>query len=554
MYYLFVALFIVPQLLLADSFSLSLTQAVYSSDAKHLKYVSIGAPKQGSLRLASNVRYNSFNPYLLKGISAAGLDNSLETLAVGLNDDPYTVYGLLAKSFDYYPERNTLVVYLHKNITFQNNKPVTSTDVVRSFYNLIDYGHPSYKKYFSNIVALEAVNPYAVALYFHPNSSKQEHFFLLKSIPVFDAVDDFANYTSKALVGTGPYYISGHTLGKSVSYTRDKKYWGRKLWLNQGRHNFDTIHYQVYSDATVTLSAFKTHDFDLHIENVAKLWHTSYVGPMFDTGQVHKVLIPDSGPHPMQAFIFNLRKPMFADVRVRQALNLAFDFDWINTNIFYNSYTRSNSYFLGTPFAGDVSHTPSPSSHREQLLLADKLLNAAGWIVKYGKRVHSATLQPLSFTMLVYSPSMQRICLPFKASLEKLGITMHIRLVSANTWIRSIREFDYDMTSYVWPATQYPGVEQKLFWHSSVAATPGSLNIMGVKDSNIDALVDALAQSHSFDQTLATARKLDNTLLQAYYTIPHWYLASYRVAYWNDIHHPATLPPYGIDLACWWHQ
>ena len=221
---------------------------------------------------------------------------------------------------------------------------------------------------------------------------------------MFAPVDDFAHYTGQPLIGTGPYRIADYSFGKRIRYVRHLDYWGEQLALNQGRHNFDSIKYQVYSDDVVALSAFKSHYYDFHLESVAKLWHTSYNGPPFDNNAIRKELINDDGPQPMQAFVMNLRNPLFDDIRVRKALNLAFDFPWLNTNMFYDSYTRTTSFFQGTDFAAKTK-ADLPFSKRERLLQAKQLLDEAGWIIKDGVRVHKDSFKPFEFTVLITSPS-----------------------------------------------------------------------------------------------------------------------------------------------------
>ena len=574
------ALVFAPPLLSKPSHALSLTEPQYATTFTHFTYTNPDAPKGGTLRQASTIRFNSFNPYLFQGISAPGLGNSIETLAIQSLDETDTVYGLLAESFDYKPKMHTLKINLRKGIRFHNQQPLLAEDVVRSFYDLVEQGSPIYARYFRDIVAIEALSKSSLAIYFDPNNHNRERHLLVGSIPVFTYRGPFPKSNHQPLIGTGPYVIKKFKLGQNIYYERDKNYWGKDLAVNRGRHNFDTLAYHVYQDDDVALTAFKSHHYDFHHESVAKLWKTAYRGPLFTQKKILKKSIKDYKPKNMQAFAMNIRNGLFKDRRVRLALNYAFYFDWINQNIFYNSYTRTNSYFSDTRFAGNhipteaertalapyqsslpdgivsqafkLPNATSHQDHRQDLQVAAQLLSDAGWDLVRGKLVHRVTRKPFVFTMLLHSASMTRICLPFKKSLEKLGITMHIKLVSSSQFIRSVRRFDFDMITYIWPQDGNPGTELRLFWHSSEADKIGSMNIIGLKDPVVDALIDQTIKASSDEQLTVSARNLDRVLLWGNYVIPHWHTDTFRIAHWHTIRHPEIHPKYDIDLANWW--
>ena len=387
---------------------------------------------------------------------------------------------------------------------------------------------------------------------------------------------DFTQTTLQPLTGTGPYQIVDHKVGHSVTFSRDVHYWGQSLPINQGRHNFDTIHYKYFRDENVALTAFKAGRYDWRMENVAKFWATQYTGDQFTNGLIKKVQINSKQPNGMQAFAMNTRREVFQDIHVRRALNRAFDFQWLNQNLFYGSYTRSESFYNNSLFAARnpmslseqqlltpyAAHLPveiwsqpfyfkSMTSH-QNLVLAQQDLDQSDWILVNNQRVHKKTGQPLSFTLLINAPSMSRIALPYQKALQQLGINMKIQLISPSDWIARVRHFDFDMTTYVWPAPESPGSEQFLFWHSSQAKLPGSGNIMGVENTAIDYIVSVIQRTDDRELLTTYVHALDRILMWNYYVIPHWYISSNPIAYWQCISPPTTHPDYAIDLASWY--
>ena len=565
---------------------ISMETAKHPQSLHHFDYVNPKAPKGGEMKQIAYGSFDNLNPFILSGIAASGIGNTFDSLGVRALDEPYTVYGLIAKSFLDEPEKETFTIQLHPNIYFSNQSKLTAKDVIATFNTLRKHGHPYYKEHYKQVGSLYAKDEYTVVYHIKNTNNQKELKLVLAQMPVLSKKDlqnrDFTKTQKKAFIGSGPYLISQVHLGKDITYTLRPDYWGKNLPVNLGRNNFHKLKILYYRDSVVALTAFKNHQHDIHLENVAKLWATGYQGKALENGDIIQESIPDGNPQGMQAFAMNLNHPLFEDKRVRKALNYAFNFSWLNRNLFYDSYTRTESFFANSAYEAkglpssetiqllnqypgsvdpDILTYPptypngdAQGQNIENLVLAKKLLDEAGWEVKNFKRVHKKTQKPFTFTLLIQSPSMKRICLPFKESLERLGITMHIQMVSPSTWIRKMKDHDYAMTTYVWPLSPYPGKEQVMYWHSRYANEYGSDNTLNLSDPLIDFLTEKLALAKDQTSRTTAASTLDRALTSGYYVIPHWHLPYWRVAYWKNIKHPKKHPSFGIDLTSWWEE
>ena len=381
-------------------------------------------------------------------------------------------------------------------------------------------------------------------------------------------------------MGSGPYRIGDFEAGRSITYERVDDYWAQDLGVRNGRFNFDQITYDYYTDDTVALEAFKAGSFDFRLESSAKNWATAYTGERFENGTIIKEAIEHHRPSGMQGFAFNTRRKVFSDPLVREALAYGFDFQWANKNLFFDQYTRTDSYFENSDLASsglptgreleilepyrdqlpdDVfteeyqpPTTEGQQGLRENLRTALGLLKSAGYIIRDGKMVHGETGEPLAFEILLFQKSFERVVLPFKNNLGRLGIDVTVRLVDSNQYIQRLREFDFDMITQVFGQSDSPGNEQREYWHSSTVDAKGSRNYMGVSDPVIDELVNMVIQAPNREELVYRVRALDRVLLHHYYVIPHWHLRSDRVAYWNHLQRPAETPKNGIDLDNWW--
>jgi microcin C transport system substrate-binding protein len=393
---------------------------------------------------------------------------------------------------------------------------------------------------------------------------------------------EFGSASLERPVGSGPYKVGPFEGGRSVTYVRDEDYWARDLPVNRGRYNFDRISYEYFSDGTVAMEAFKAGVYNFREENTAKVWATAYEGEQFEQGILEKEEIEHDQPAGMQGFVYNTRRPVFRDPLVRQALAYAFDFTWTNKNLFYGQYTRTTSYFenselasTGLPSEAELAllepyrdqlppelfnqeykppTTADEGGLRANLRKAVELLDQAGWGFKDGRMVNRETGQPLQFQILLAQQAFERVVNPFVQNLERLGIDADVRLIDTTQYVQRVNNFDFDMIVMTLPQSNSPGNEQRSFWSSEAAETPGSRNYAGVSDPVVDKLVNLVIQAPDREALVTRIRALDRVLLWSHYVIPQWYLPFRRVAYSSNLHHPATLPDTGVSLDTWWFE
>ncbi len=557
----------------------------YPDGFSSFDYVNPDAPKGGTLKMAVVANgFDSFNPFDIRGVPAAGISTYLyDTLLESSDDEPFSAYGLVAESLETPEDRSYVVYNLREEARFSDGEPITAEDVKFSFEILTTEGHPFYRNYYADVKEVIIESPSRVRFNFG-DTTNRELPLIIGQMPILPAhywADrEFGKNGLIPPVGSGPYRIGDFEAGRSITYELLDDYWAKDLGVRKGRFNFERIRYDYYTDDTVALEAFKAGSFDFRLESSAKNWATAYTGPMFEDGSVIKEAIEHHRPSGMQGFVFNTRKSIFSDPRVREALAYGFDFEWANKNLFFGQYTRTSSYFENSELASDglpegreleilnqyrdrlsddvfteeyaPPTTEGQQGLRENLRTALQLLRSAGYAIKDGKMVHTETGEPLAFEILLFQKSFERIVLPFKNNLAKLGIDVTVRLVDSNQYIQRVREFDYDMITQVMPQSDSPGNEQREYWHSSTADVTGSRNYMGVQDPVVDELVNMVIQAPSREELVQRVRALDRVLLHGHYVIPHWHLRKDRVAYWNHLERPEVTPKNGIDLNNWW--
>lgn len=556
----------------------------YPDGFKAFAYVNPAAPKGGDVRHDSIGTFDSLNSFIDKGVPAEGLNLIYDTLTVRSLDEPFSQYGLLAERIERDPQHPSWIIfYLRKSAVFSDGVPVTADDVVFSFNTLMREGDPSYRLYYADVSKVEALSPQKVKFTFKTDDNRElPH--IIGELPVLPKhyweKREFRKTSLDIPVGSGPYIVKSLDAGKSITYARNPSYWGRDLPVMRGQHNIDLITYRYYRDITVALEAFKAGQYDLRMESMAKLWATAYNFPAMQKGLIQKQNIRHYNPTGMQAFAFNLRRPQFQDVRVRQALGLAFDFEWSNKALFNSAYTRTASYFsnselaatgapskeelaLLTPFKAQLpasvfaAVTPPPKSDgsgniRNQLLKAQQLLQQAGWVIRNGKLVNNKG-DVFQMEMLLAQPEFERVVQPYARNLSRLGITLKIRVVDIPQYIERVqRKRDFDVIVHGYGQSLSPGNEQRDFWGSASANVDGSRNVIGIKNPIIDALVKTLVQADTREQLVTACRALDRVLLAGYYVIPQWHINSWRVAYWDIFERPAKVPPYGLAVESWW--
>ncbi|PIE43000.1 MAG: hypothetical protein CSA50_07610 [Gammaproteobacteria bacterium] len=560
----------------------------YTADFKHFDYVNPDAPKGGTVKLGTVGRgggYDSFNPFIVKGISAAGVHYVYDTLTQQAMDEAFTEYGHIAKKIEIPEDRSWVVFHLNPKAKFHDGHPVTAEDIAFSFNTLVKHGQPFYAAYYNDVDHIEILDKHRIKFVFKTNQNKELPLILgqLSVLPKHYWQDkDFTKTSLEPPLGSGPYKIKSFQPGRSVTYERVKDYWARNLPTSIGMYNFDEIVYEYYLDNTVALEAFKSGEFDFRRENSSKNWATAYIGDAFDNGTLLKEEIKHENPTGMQAFIFNTRKPVFSDPVVRQALGYAFDFEWTNKNLFYGAYSRTTSYFSNSELAASglpageelailkkyqdqlpaelfttpftVPTTRGDGNIRHNLRTAIELLRQAGWSIKNNRMVNRQTGQRLAFEILLISKDFERVVQPFVQNLKKIGVAVTIRLVDASQYVNRIRNFDFDCIVYTIPQSNSPGNEQIGYWHSSKADVPGSRNIIGVTSPVVDKLIQLVINAKDREQLIQRTRALDRVLLWGHYVIPQWHNRSYRIAHKKELKRPKTAPKYRLGFDTWWLQ
>ncbi len=554
----------------------------YGPAFTHFDYVNPVAPKGGTVRLAATGSFDSLNAFIIKGETADGIGGVYDTLTAASADEPFTRYGLLAESMELAPDRSWIVFNLRKEPRWHDGKPVTADDVVFTFDTIRRDGAPQFKFYYADIRAVEKLGTYRVKFTFANRDNRElpliigEQAILPKH---YWQGRDFTKTTLDPPLGSGPYRVASLEAGRYISYRRVDDYWGDKLPVNVGRNNYDEIRYDYYRDASVQIEAFKAGEFDFRSENSSKHWATAYDIPEVANGQMLKEEIHHNRPEGMQGYVYNTRRALFRDPRVREALAYAFDFERANKTLFYGQYKRTRSYFensdmeaKGTPSAAELKLlepfrdqlpprlftqeydpplTDGSGRIRSNLRVAVKLLQEAGWTVQDGK-LRNAAGQPFEFEVMLVSPLFERITLPFAKNLERLGITATVRTVDSAQYLKRLETFDFDIIVFRWGQSLSPGNEQNNFWSSRAADQPGSQNFAGIKNPAADALIGLLINAPDRDSLVTRARALDRVLQWGFYVIPHWYLDYDRLVYWNKFGRPEVTPLQGAQFDTWW--
>lgn len=555
----------------------------YPAGFTHFDYVNPNAPKGGGLRLADMGPFDSLNPFITKGQSPDGISLPFETLMESAADEPFSEYGLIAETVETPPDRSWVTFSLRPQARWHDGKPITADDVIFSLDILRTKGAPHYRFYYAGVDRAEKLGERRVKFTFKPGDNRELP-LILGQLPVLPKHywqdKTFDETTLVPPLGSGPYRIGKFEAGRYIVYERVQDYWGKDLPTQKGRYNFDTIRYDVYRDSTVALEALKAGQYDLRIENEAKKWATAYTDwAALKSGQAQLREFRDGMPSGMQSFAFNLRRDLFADIRVRQALALAFDFEWANRNLFYGQYARTNSYFdhselaakglpdaaelkLLEPLRGQVPPqvfteafvspvTDSDLGIRPNLRQAVALLEQAGWEVVDGKLVNKQG-QPFRFEILLNSPAFERITLPFARNLARLGIAANVRTVDPTQYVNRVRGFDFDMIVASWGQSLSPGNEQSLYWTSEAADQSGSRNFGGIKNKAVDQLVEQVIAAPDRPSLVAATRALDRVLLWNWYVIPQWHSPTSRVALWDKFGQPDIVPLQGWQMHALW--
>jgi microcin C transport system substrate-binding protein len=556
----------------------------YPANFKHFDFVNPDAPKGGTFRQAGFGGFDSFNPFINKGVPAEDIGLIYDTLARSSLDEPFTEYGLIAEKIEKAPDNSWVRFYLRPETRFHDGHPVRAEDVEFSFKTLMEQGAPMYRGYYADVDQVIVEDPLRVLFKFK-RTDNREMPLILGQLPVlpkhFWATREFGKGNLDFPLGSGPSKVASVEAGRSVRYERVKDYWGKDLPINKGFYNFDELAYDYYRDNAVALEAGKAGQFDYWLETSAKNWATAYDTPAVRDGKLIKEELPNGNPTGMQGFVFNMRKPMFQDPRVREALTLLLDFEWTNKQLFNGSYTRTRSYFdnsemaaTGLPSADELKIleplrgkipdrvfteefklpvTDGSGMLRPQQRRAFQLLQEAGWKVVDDKMV-DAHGNPMKIEFLLAQTEFERVLLPFKRNLSDLGIELVIRRSDVSQYINRLRSRDYDMIVSSFPQSASPGNEQRVYFDSSSADNPGSRNFMGLKDPAVDTLVSGLINADSRQSLITHTRALDRVLQWGFYVLPNWHIKTWRIAYWNHIAHPRTAGQAlsDIGITTWW--
>ena len=558
---------------------------LYADNFEAFPYVNPSAPKGGRLTLGVLGSFENLNPFIVQGVPASGIrEFVVESLMARSLDEPFTLYGLLAETIDVADDGKSVTFALNPNAKFSDRLPVTPEDVITSFELLKTKGRPNHRTYFAKVSKAEKIGERSVRFTFE-DASDRELPFILGLMPVFAAhattPQKFETSSMTPLVGSGPYTVSRVDPGRSISYTRDRDYWGRDLPVNRGRFNFDEVRFDYFRDASVMLEAFKSGAIDLRLEDDPGRWADAYDIDAVHDGRIVKAEFDIGLPAGMTALVFNTRRAVFSDPRVRRALMTLFDFEWVNRTLYNGLFKRTTSYFERSYLAS----TGRPADTRERALLAPfpnavrpeflkgtyqfpisdgsgqnrvnqkaayALLTEAGMVLKGGRLINAKTGKPLAFEILANSNAQEALLLSYARSLEPLGIAVRVRVVDSAQYQERLASFDYDMIQNTWPSSLSPGNEQLFRWSAKTADAKGSYNFAGVKNPAADAMIDAMLAAKTETDFISAVRALDRVLLSGDYVVPLFYTPRQWVAYWARLKHPDKTPLFGYSVDTWW--
>ena len=560
----------------------------YPATFTHFDYVNPDAPKGGRMALIGPVpvdTFDSFNGYILKGDPAQGLGLLFDSLMDRAMDEPDADYGLVARTADLAADRKSIVFELRPEAKFADGTALTSDDVCDSFRLLSTLGHENIRLTIKDVEACDVVAPHTVRYRFK-SAGIRDLPLSIAELPIFSkayyARHDFSKTSLDAPLGSGPYEIKSFRAGEYVAYGRRADYWAKDMPVNLGRHNFDEVRFDYFRERTAGLEALKSGVIDLREEYTSRDWATAYDFPALKEGRVKKTVLPDDTPSGAQGYFFNLRREKFQDIRVRRAFNLAFDFEWTNKNLFYDSYTRTASFFEASPLKAEG---PPPADElallepmraklrpevflepelppvsdgsgqdRKLLRTASELLDQAGWANDNGVR-KNVKGQSLSAEFLIESPIFERILAPYVKNLKLLGVDASIRIIDDAQYQSRREAFDYDILSSRFASGVTPGTDLRVFFGTASANAPGSFNVSGVASPAIDALIEQVVSAGSRQQLDVAGRALDRVLRAELFWVPNWHKGSHWIAHWDRFGRPAIKPKYDRGIVdTWWYD
>ncbi|MBT4879407.1 MAG: ABC transporter substrate-binding protein [Alphaproteobacteria bacterium] len=557
----------------------------YPANFTHFEHVNPEAPKGGELKLAAIGSFDTLTR-TIQGVAPEGLLLTRESLLSRSPDEPFSMYGLLAESVEMAPDRSWVEFNLRPEAKWEDGTPVTVEDVLFSWEIQRDKGIPNMRLFYGKVDKAEQTGPRSVKFTFKKvdGNPDPEMPLLMGYMPIQSKKDwegkEFDKPTLTAPLTSGPYQIAKFEPGRYIVYERLKNYWGKDVPVRKGQYNFDTIRIDYYRDANVALEAFKSGEYDFRSEADLTRWRNAYIGPHFVKKQIAKIDIEHKRPVGLSGFVFNTRKPIFEDKRVREALSLVFDFEWLNKNIFDGGFIRTTSFYensdlassngpsdlelaLLNPYKDKVNpavfgdkYTPPTTDgsgqNRDNVRKALSLLKQAGWVLQKGVLTNVETKKPFDFEILLNSPEHEKLAMAYKRNLDSLGIKTHIRTVDTAQYEKRRLDWDYDMIWNWWGESLSPGNEQGHYWTTRAADESGSRNYPGIREEVVDFLVEKIASAKKRDDLVAATRALDRILLANHYVVPLYHSNIDRVAYWDKFGHPKFDPVVGINPHTWW--
>ena len=557
----------------------------YPANFRNFAYVNPAAPKGGEVRLSALGSFDSFNGFIIKGQPAIALGLIYDSLMTNSLDEPFSEYCLLCETVEVPKDRSWVTFTLRADARWHDGEPITVEDVIWTFNTLREKGEPFYRYYYSSVEKVQKTGDRSVKFSFKRGENRELPLIIgqLAVLPKhYWENRDFATTTLEPPLGSGAYKIETFEAGRSITYARVPDYWGARFAVNLGFNNFDKVRYDYYRDSTVAIEAFKSGAADYRNENSSRHWATSYDIPAVRDGRLKKEQVPHKRSAGMQGFVFNMRRDIFADSRVRQALAHGFDFEWSNKTLFYGLYTRTSSFFQNSDLAATglpkgrereilakfksrlpaeiftkayrPPATDGSGQNRKQLQQALTLLQQAGWDINEETRklTHTETGKVMEFEVLLVSPLFERVVLPFKKNLARLGIEVSVRTVDSAQYQQRVENFDYDMIVWTWRQSLSPGNEQRGFWGSLAADRKGSQNYSGIKDPVIDDLIEMVVAAPTRAELVQRTRALDRALQWNHIVIPHWHGPYDRILSWNKFSRPSVIPDRGTSLFTWW--
>jgi len=556
----------------------------YAADAAAPDYVNPDAPKGGSAKFGSQGTFDSLHPFTLKGVPAANIGTLWETLCWHARDEAFSVYGMVAETLEWPEDRSWVAFSLRPQARWHDGTPITVEDVIWSFDTLKAKGPPMYASYYADVLKAEKTGDRKVLFTFR-GTVNRELPLIMSSLPILPskwwAGRNFERESLEPALGSGAYKVDSVDVGRSITYRRVPDWWAKDLWMNRGRNNFETVRYDYYRDNSIVFEAFKAGDTDIRRENSGRNWMIGYKDlPAVKDGRIVLAEIPHENATPMQGFVFNLRRDIFKDRRVREAIALMYDFEWQNKNLSYGFYNRTRSFFgnceleakglpspeelkILEPLRGKIAdevfttewnppRTDGSGNIREQARKAITLLKQAGWEVKDGKMTDKAGRR-LAFEIILHDAAFERMALPVKQNLERIGIDMAVRTVDTSQYRRRTDSYDFDMVIDLWAQALSPGNEQREFWGSKSADVPGGRNSMGLKDPAVDELIELVISAPDRESLIVRTRCLDRVLQWHEFIIPQFYSGKELIAYWNRFALPPKSPRYApASYDTWW--